>query len=99
VEKRSVVVHVAGQRYVVRSDADEGYVQTLAGYLNDRIAEVRGSTKPVSLQSLVTLAALNITDDLFSEREKRTALKREVKERSVAALKLLDQEVQKALTE
>ena len=66
--KRSVVVYVGGQRYVVRSDADETYIQTLAGYVDDRLKEVQRGSKPVSPQSLTMLAALNIADELFQTR-------------------------------
>ena len=41
VAKRPVVVHIAGQRYVVRSDADETYVQTLAEHVDKRMREVQ----------------------------------------------------------
>jgi len=93
VGKRSVVVHIAGQRYVVRSDADEAYVQKLAGYLNERILEVQQSSKPVSTQSLAVLAALNIAGDLFQERQRRSELKRTIRDKSRAVLALLDKEV------
>lgn len=91
--KRSVIVYIAGQRYVIRSDADEEYVQTLATFVNDRIMEVQQSSRPVSPQSLVMLAALNIADDLFKARQDRKALKTKVKEKSRAILEFLDKEV------
>jgi len=93
VAKRSVVVHIAGQRYVVRSDADEAYVHTLAGYVNDRIMEVQQSSRPVSSQSLAVLAALNIAGDFFRERQLRRDLKRKVREKSRAMVAYLDKEV------
>ena len=95
--KRSVVVHIAGQRYVVRSDTDETYVQTLAGFVNERIAEVQKSSRPISPQSLVLLAALNIADDLFRERKKQADLRSKVQEKSRAMLALLDKEVSRHL--
>jgi cell division protein ZapA len=95
VGKKSVVVHIAGQRYVVRSDADETYLQQLAGFVNDRIAEVTQNTsKPVSSQNLTVLAALNIADDLFRERKKREVFKESVREKSRTILRYLDKEVE-----
>lgn len=91
--KRSVVVHIAGQRLVVRSDADEAYVQRLAGYVDERVCEVQRSSKRVPSQSLAVLAALNIADELFQEREKRTELKRKIRDKSRAVLSYLDKEV------
>lgn len=95
--KRSVVVHVGGQRYVVRSDADETYIRTLAAYVDDRLKEVQRSSKPVSSQSLAVLAALNITDELFKERQKRVELKQRIKDKSNAAIAYLDREVKARL--
>jgi len=97
VAKRSVVVHVGGQRYVVRSDADETYIRTLAAYVDDRLKEVQRSSKPVSSQSLAVLAALNITDELFKERQKRVELKQRIKDKSNAAIAYLDREVKARL--
>ena len=95
--KRSVVVHVGGQRYVVRSDADETYIRTLAGYVDERIEEVQRSSRPVSPQSLAVLAALNIADELFQERQRRAELRQKVRDRTKAVVAYLDKEVQTRL--
>jgi len=97
VGKRSVVVHVGEQRYVVRSDADETYIRMLASYLDDRILEVKKSSKPVTSQSLAVLAALNIADELFQERRKRGDLKQRIRDRSRALIAYLDKEVKARL--
>ena len=91
--KRSVVVHIAGQRLVVRSDADEAYIQRLAGYVDERVGEVQRSSKRVPSQSLAILAALNVADELFQERDKRAELKQQIREKSRAVLSYLDKEV------
>lgn len=88
--KRSVVVHIAGQRYVVRSDAEESHVQTLARHVHERIEEVQATSRPASIQSLAILAALNIAGELFRERQRRQSLKNKVRETSRAVLALLD---------
>ncbi len=95
--KRSVVVHIAGQRYVVRSDADEAYVQELATFVNDRISEVQQSSKPISFPALAVLAALNIAGDYFRERQQCAELKSKIRERSRAVLALVDKEVRHRL--
>ena len=91
--KRSVVVHIAGQRYVVRSEVGEEQVQTLAGYVNDRILEVQRTSRPVSGQSLAVLAALNIAGDYFREKQQRHELKQRIRDRSKALLAYLEKEV------
>ena len=91
--KRPVVVHVGGQRYIVRSDAEEVYIRALAGHVDERIQEVQRSSKPVSPQSLVVLAALNIADELFKERQKRIELRQKIKDKSMALIVYVDKEV------
>jgi cell division protein ZapA len=91
-KKSSVAVTIAGQQLVVRSDADETYVRTLAAYLSERIDEVRSSQRVVPTQKLAILAALNIADELFQERTKQKDLKRRIREKSKRLLSFLDRE-------
>jgi cell division protein ZapA len=95
VTKRSVVVHIHGQRYVIRSDAEESYVQALAKFVDDRLSEIKTTSKPVSPQNLAMLAALNIADDLFKERQRNSAFKNTIREKSKTALAYLNEEVTK----
>lgn len=88
--KSPVVVHIAGQRYSVRSDADETYVRTLAKFVDGKMADLRDPARPVPTQKAAVLAALNIADDLFRERRGRTELESSVRERSQALLAFLE---------
>ena len=90
VAKRSVPVFIGGQRYVVKSDADETYVRILAGYVDERLEDVRRQSKAVPTQKLLVLSALNLADELFEERRLRAELKRQVRDKSKAVLAYLD---------
>jgi cell division protein ZapA len=89
---RSVGVEIAGQRYAIRSDADEEYVHTLARYVDDKIADARRATRTVSTHQVVILAALNIADELFREQRSRAEMKQKISERVHRALERLEQE-------
>ena len=91
--KPSVVVHIAGQRYVIKSDADESYVLELGAYLDKAIREVQSTPRPAATQSQVILAALNITDELFQQRKSMDELKQTVASRSRAVMARIDEEV------
>ncbi len=93
--KPSVVVHIAGQRYVIRSEADEDYILELARHVDEQIRELQSTPRPSATQNQVILAALNITDELFQHRQGLASLKAEVTERSQAAMALIDEEVGK----
>lgn len=91
--KQSLVVHIAGQRYVVRSDADDAYLQALAQYVDEQLGEVQKGARLAAPHRQAVLAALNIADELFQEQQKRQQLKQQVTKRSRAILAFLDQEV------
>ena len=89
--KRSVSVNIVGQRLVVKSDAPDAYIRTLAEFVEKKTREVRGD-RSTPVVSAVALAALNIADDLFRERAGRSALRKKVRERSRKILDLLKNE-------
>jgi cell division protein ZapA len=88
-EMRTVELNILGQRYKVRSDEGDGYLQSLAQFINDQVAEVQKSANTVSTHNTTILAALNITDTLFKLREENSLLKKEVRERLRRVLKMI----------
>jgi len=90
--KRSVTVQIAGQRYVLRSDADEETVRELATYVDARIREIQRQTRTADTQALATLAALQIAEELFGEREAQAALKKKIREKGQSLLQFLERE-------
>jgi cell division protein ZapA len=86
---RTFEVKILGQRYKVRSDEKEDYVQGLAEFVNEQLNEVQKGTKTVATHNIAILAALNIADTLFKLREEDTQFKKEVKERVRRILKLI----------
>ena len=90
--KRSVAVQIAGQKYVIKTDADEAYVGALARYVDKKIDEAKRVTRTVSTHQVVILAALNIADDLFRAEREGGELKKAVRERAKDVLKYIEQE-------
>jgi len=81
-------VTIAGQSYALKSDADEAYVQFLAGFVDEKIRDAQRRSKQIATQKLAVLAALQIADDLFRERRRRSELRQRVRNQ---ARKLLDE--------
>ncbi len=79
---------IAGQSYALKSDADEAYVQFLAGFVDEKIRDAQRRSKQIATQKLAVLAALQIADDLFRERRRRSELRQRVRNQ---ARKLLDE--------
>ena len=90
--KRAVTVVIAGQKYVLRSDADEATVKELAAYVDARIREIQRQTRTADTQALATLAALQIAEELFGEREAQAALRKRIRDKSQSLLQFLERE-------
>ncbi len=86
---RTFEVKILGQRYKVRSDEKEEYVQGLAEYLNEQLAEVQKNTRTVATHNLAILAALNIADEFFKLKQEKSRLGKEVKDKVRHILKLI----------
>jgi cell division protein ZapA len=91
--KRSVAVTIAGQRYTIKSDAEESYVQSLAQMVDDKVKEVQRGAKTAPRDAVAVLAALQIADELVRERTRRHDLRRRVREHSHNIRAWLDREV------
>ena len=77
--KRTIKIHIGGQQYILRSDADEAYVQALADSVNTRIDALKGS-RQVATQSDMVLAALKLADELQHEKQTQDRLRAQLRE-------------------
>ncbi|MGO8989203.1 MAG: cell division protein ZapA [bacterium] len=91
--ERLVEIKVFGQTYTVKTDAEEDYIQEVAKYVNEKMEEILKKTKSVSTLNVAILTALNIADDLLREKEKRTALLREVGAKSKDLVEKIDMKI------
>ena len=84
-----VELTLLGQALTVRTEADPEYVRTLARYLEERVAALgkSGVTEPMAA---LTLAALDITDELFRAREDRERQDGDVQARLGALVQMLE---------
>ena len=72
-DQQSSTVRIHGQEYTIRSDRDPEYVRTIARFVDDRMREVARDAGQVTSLRVAILSALNITDELFRERQYGTA--------------------------
>ena len=84
-----VEITLLGQTLTVRTEASPDYLRQLAEYLEERVgALIRGGMKDP--MAALTLAALDITDELFRSREDKTRDEDDVGARLGALVALLD---------
>jgi cell division protein ZapA (FtsZ GTPase activity inhibitor) len=93
--KKKVEVSLLGQRFHVKTQRDEIYIQNLAKDLTRQIEDLREQTKAVSTHHIALLLALNLADQLHTQKEQLEQLQVTIKERTNAALN----DVKEALSE
>ena len=66
-----VHVEIYGQKYTLRGDGEEKYVNQLARYVDGKMQEVAKSAANLPPTKVALLAAINISDELFQLRQER----------------------------
>ncbi len=78
--KKVAELKICGHVLTVKSAEGEDYIRAVEDYLNNKIEEVKGTTKAVSTLDLALLAALNITGEVIKTKEKLERLGRKSEE-------------------
>jgi cell division protein ZapA (FtsZ GTPase activity inhibitor) len=84
-----VELTLLGQALTVRTEADPEYVRSLARYLEERVAAL-GKSGVKEPMAALTLAALDITDELFRAREDHERQDGDVQARLGALVQMLE---------
>ena len=65
-----VQISIFGQEYSVKAPADPEYIQKIAEYVDGKMREVQsGFSSTQSSTRIAILAAMNIADELFNDRQ------------------------------
>jgi cell division protein ZapA len=72
--KKALNVEILGQKFTISSDAEEGYMLKVAGYVDGKMQELMQSTKPVAKSNVAMLAALNIADEYHRLKDTHEAI-------------------------
>ena len=70
-------VTIDGDEYVLKSVRPQSEIQQVADYVEGKIREAKYANKRATPLMRTTLAAVNITDELFRQREEWEALQKE----------------------
>ena len=87
---RVVIVEIAGQQYPIRSGLDDGYVVTLASYVEQKMRAASDVAPTSDTLGLAILVALNLADELFRARAQQSSNGGELSERAIRLERLLD---------
>jgi len=89
-EKQSVNVRIAGEEHVIRASAEPDYTRRCAGYVDERIMEIRTKAGLLETHKAAILAALSITDELLQARDELERLRGDVGRRAGELARRLD---------
>lgn len=81
--KKSAEVIIDGKVYTLSGYEEEGYLQQVGTYINNKIAEYQSmdDVKRLSIDTKHTLIELNIADDFFKAKESVEKLEQDVEQR------------------
>lgn len=74
-----VTVSICGEEYTLVAEEAPSYIQKVGGYVDAKLSELLANTK-IARGDAAVLAAVNVADELFKERETTEALRAKVKE-------------------
>lgn len=77
----SVKVTIYGTEYPVKGEADPDYIKEVADYVDEKMREVASGLSVKSTTKVAILAALNITDELFTVRRSSSEQEEEIQAR------------------
>ncbi len=90
-EQNLVRVTIYGHEYTVRAVADPDYINEVAAYVDERMRETEINLDgPQSPTRIAILAAMSITDELFTEKRKRSSSLEQIESRAEALSNLVD---------
>jgi len=72
--KKALDVEILGQKFTISSDAEEGYMLRVAGYVDAKMQELMRSSKPSAKGNVAMLAALNIADEYYRLKDTHEAM-------------------------
>ena len=72
-----ITVSICDEEYTFVAEEAPSYMQKVGSYVNDKMSELLNSAK-VGRTDAAVLTAVNITDELFKEREAGDALRRQL---------------------
>jgi len=88
-------VNILGQDYVVRSSAGQKYINKVAAYVNEKMEEIKSSGIDDSQQlRIAVLAAMNITDELFSYKKEKQKFVDKVEAKTRAITEFIDNRIE-----
>jgi cell division protein ZapA len=88
--KKTTEISIMGQKFMIRSESNDDYVQQVASFVDEKIGEVMSSTKSVASLNVAILAAMNIADEYLKFRRERDEKSNQAERKIKDLIELVD---------
>jgi cell division protein ZapA len=92
-----VKTQIFGQMYTIHGDLDDGYIQKLALYVDEKMRAVANATSTVDTQKVAVLAALAIADELHGAKSDIGDREELLKEQAQRCLTLVERALRQSV--
>ena len=89
--KKRFQIRVLGQEIAVFSDSGDEHVASVVGYVNQKACEIENMSHDGNALQIAILAALNIADEYFKNKNLRDDFCRQLEVRSEKLIDLIDE--------
>ncbi len=94
--KNQVTLEIAGARYKMTSEADEGHLRRLAEMVNARIEALGAkAARAASPAQMLAVVALGLADDLLSSEQRRQHLEGVTRQAVTRAITRIDEHLER----
>ncbi|PIS31170.1 MAG: cell division protein ZapA [Candidatus Marinimicrobia bacterium CG08_land_8_20_14_0_20_45_22] len=91
-----VRVTIYGQEYTIKAKAEPAYITSVANYVNEKMEDVEKAVPTVQSSIRVAiLAAMNITDELFSANKDKEEILKTIDDKSMFLIDIIDEKLKK----
>lgn len=77
-EIKDITLNIFGKDYYIQTDEDEEYTRRIAKYLSDEMKKVASEAGNEKYEKIAIIAALNIIDRYFKEKDKNSEVERKL---------------------
>ena len=94
-ESKNITVNIYGQDYVLKSAADDEYINKIAEYVNSKMKEIERSGLDANSQQLkiAVLSAMNIADEFFQSLEKNSSIISTIESKGNSFIEYIDDRI------
>lgn len=91
---RTVYLEIAGSKYKMTSDADEGHLLKLASVINERVVALGPNAQKASSPAhLLAVVALGLADDLLGSEDRRGKVEKLTKDTAKKIIEKIDHQL------